>query len=400
MLKELEVPIIETDQEFLQGLLRKTESNPDLEVINVEATPCTSVDDNYLSSATTVVVTGRTKSAHTFKKLLLIKRHPANNTRRHVFRCDPAFKNEAAAFGKVIPALAEFSKCELPFPSCLHATSQRIVLQDIQSHGFTMGNKQKGLDLHHSKLVMKELGRFHGISLAMKCSNKSAFEGTKSNIQELIFVPEAHPIFSASLENALKMALMSLEVYKGITDVAIVEAVHKLRMLKGTVFQRMQALVKPSEPLSVICHGDFWINNLLFRYNGEIAEEVKFVDLQVVRYASLSTDILHFLTTSTEPEVSTDYRDELVQTYHKSLCQVLEELAPGALHVSLGDIYNQIEIHALYGLLIGFLLLPAITAENKLASNENFDSAVRSLTPKYYKKVRDLVLDFIDRGFI
>lgn len=38
-------------------------------------------------------------------------------------------------------------------------------------------------------------------------------------------------------------------------------------------FQTMVELVTPKEPLAVICHGDCWTNNLLFRYvNGDIAE--------------------------------------------------------------------------------------------------------------------------------
>lgn len=47
-----------------------------------------------------------------------------------------------------------------------------------------------------------------------------------------------------------------------------------------------------------------FISKLYFyRYDDEKPIEVKFVDLQVVRYSSLVTDILYFLTTSVEPSV-------------------------------------------------------------------------------------------------
>lgn len=40
-----------------------------------------------------------------------------------------------------------------------------------------------------------------------------------------------------------------------------------------TFFQKMVELVTPQEPLAVICHGDCWTNNFLFRYaDGDIAE--------------------------------------------------------------------------------------------------------------------------------
>lgn len=411
MLEEPLITCLERDQDFLQGLLRKSEDDPEIEVMKVEAVPGCNVGDNYMSSVTRVTITGKTKTRRSFRKFILMKRQPASMVRRQAFRCDPAFRNETAAYETILPTLKEFSKSVLPFPSCLHATNQLIVLQDLQPLGYRMADRLKGLDLQHSKLALQALGRFHGTSLAMKHTDRNAFDKVRSHIQELVFVPEAAPVFGASMENSLKMALMSLEAYRGVGGLPIEEAVHKLTILKGTVFSRMFALVTPKETLSVICHGDFWINNMLFRYKDDIPEEVMFVDLQVARYASLSTDILHFLATSTEPEVATNYHDELIEVYHQSLCETITRLAPNAPMVTLKQINDEIEDHALYGLLMGFLLLPAVTAEKKivnlddvsaenLLSGEFLESAADSLSPKYFQRLYDLVMDFYGRGYI
>lgn len=72
-----------------------------------------------------------------------------------MFRCDPAFRNETAAYETILPTLKEFSKSELPFPTCLHATNQLIVLQDLQPLGYRMADRLKGLDLQHSKLALE-----------------------------------------------------------------------------------------------------------------------------------------------------------------------------------------------------------------------------------------------------
>lgn len=60
--------------------------------------------------------------------------------------------------------------------------------------------------------LLQELGRFHGTSLAMKADQPTQFDEIKTAVQELVYVPDAVPVFGASLENSLRMALMALEV--------------------------------------------------------------------------------------------------------------------------------------------------------------------------------------------
>ena len=144
----------------------------------------------------------------------------------------------------------------------------------------------------------------------MKHIDKQQFQRMKSQIREVIFVPESMSVFSPSLENSLRMAVSSLKMSSGPGQVVVDDAAHKLQTLRGRTFYTLQSLVSPKETLSVICHGDFWINNLVFHYTGtenNCVDDVKFIDVQVARYSSLATDILHFLYTSLEPNILRDY---------------------------------------------------------------------------------------------
>jgi len=77
-------------------------------------------------------------------------------------------------------------------------------------------------------------------------------------------------------------------------------------------------MVRPTNDFAVICHGDLWLSNILFKYGIPICGtgngngcggstdpvdpvwpvEVKFIDFQSSRFASLATDLVLFLFTS------------------------------------------------------------------------------------------------------
>ena len=63
----------------------------------------------------------------------------------------------------------------------------------------------------------------------------------------------------------------------------------------------------------------------------------------------------------------------------------------------------------MYGMFMGFLLLPAVTAETTAINmdavdnnvNQEFlDKAECNLTANYEQRVRNMVLEFISRGFL
>ena len=74
-------------------------------------------------------------------------------------------------------------------------------------------------------------------------------------------------------------------------------------------------MVKPKNSFAVICHGDLWLSNILFKYSAisqtdqvEIKpNEVKFIDFQSARFASLATDLVLFLFTSVRVSISPDF---------------------------------------------------------------------------------------------
>uniref|UniRef100_A0A1B6GX18 CHK kinase-like domain-containing protein n=1 Tax=Cuerna arida TaxID=1464854 RepID=A0A1B6GX18_9HEMI len=387
------ITALEQDEQFLATVLRSSEHDPHLRLDQLEMETGIA-PDVYNNSVTRVHVRGRKgKTLMQFYKTLVIKRCPEQQTRRK----DPTFCNEVAVYSSVLPALLQWTQDPslLPFPACLHTSTNVIVLEDLSSIGFLTGNRIKGLDLDHSVLAFQALGRFHAVSLSLKYQNRRALDNILSQVQEVVFVPEAAPVFGVSLENALELAVTSL---KHCPEQVIFDAVQILQSLQGRTFRTLMSLLTPKEPLSVICHGDFWINNVMFRYKNNKVSEVAFTDLQVVRYSSLATDILHFMYTSLEPGLSRDYSDELLKVYHRSLSETMAKIGPSAPPIKLEDISDEIESHALYGLLMSFLVLPNIA--NSAKKLENSSQYFNNLSLFYCQRVKDIVLEFADKSFI
>lgn len=72
---------------------------------------------------------------------------------------------------------------------------------------------------------------------------------------------------------------------------------------------------------TVLCHGDLWINNVMFK-----EDDVKMFDFQATAWASPAYDILYFLITSISDEVKVENFDNLIEFYHEQLSEGLKKL--------------------------------------------------------------------------
>lgn len=128
------------------------------------------------------------------KKLELVcKLAPANKKYRQEFYSDVIFKTEAQFYTKFMPKFVKFQEQKnlsihdrfLAYPKCygtlIDDENDRyvIVLEDLRPLGFKMWNKAKPTSIENARLVMRELGKFHGSSMAMKDQRPDEFAELK-----------------------------------------------------------------------------------------------------------------------------------------------------------------------------------------------------------------------------
>lgn len=78
-----------------------------------------------------------------------------------------------------------------------------------------------------------------------------------------------------------------------------------------------------------VLHGDFWINNMLFKYEDGHPIAAKLVDFQLSRIGHPTSDLLYFLFTSTTSKLRRSHARDWLRHYYETLMRDLAKLSAG-----------------------------------------------------------------------
>ncbi|CAL4103168.1 unnamed protein product, partial [Meganyctiphanes norvegica] len=206
----------------------------------------------------------------------------------------------------------------LKFPKCYYASLEKdkeiFFLEDLRPLGYKMADmNQKGLDICHTKLVIKESGRLHAASklLTEKISNEE-FKLKYDFLLEEGFV-------SSQFSENLTFITDFLDTSGGYDNVR-----KWVTYLKSNAKELLEDQRGSSPPFDVVCHGDLITNNLLFRYDDDNKPiDVIFIDLQLNRFASAALDLEKLLFLSVDTATRNSNLDEILSIYYKSFLEVL-----------------------------------------------------------------------------
>lgn len=148
-----------------------------------------------------------------------------------------------------------------------------------------------------------------------------------------------------------------------------------------------------------------------------IAEDVKILDWQLIRYISPAIDLLYNIFTSTDKALRQNEYDNLLETYHNALSRMVKQLGsnPDELF-TLADLKEELRLCGIYAFLLAPMVLSVSLADSneisnldemcdKIADGENGhehelitglnDNAQR----EYKERLNDVVDDLIELGY-
>lgn len=330
----------------LTGKIIKTLKLDDHELVKVSITTPNHLDGFMSAIHNMVLITRDNKTKKETTLNLMVKVMKGDEAFREVSQTKTQFTNEIYIYDKVIPVFSEVlssRRCKVRgedwCPRIFHCAAGLIpgfssiyetilVMENMTLDGFKTGPRND-LDEDHLTLMAKRIAQFHACSYALKIMDKENLEKLVNGIIPLNFIKDGQMFKSYAI--MFRCGLDRIYEYLAkhpdeLNSEQFTVDMEKLRDKYGKEpIHLMQKFLQRDE-FSVILHGDYNRNNVLFKYENGRPVDLRMFDFQENRYATPSIDLSFFMCMS----MPTGFREQLwiplLKSYHDSLMETLVDI--------------------------------------------------------------------------
>ncbi|KAF2888318.1 hypothetical protein ILUMI_17855 [Ignelater luminosus] len=381
------------NEDFYQTVLGEYEQNNSITITSITKTAACEIGISHVCLVSRVNVTGY-KNDKVYKKSIIIKELP-NPEQHHLYRSNLAMMNEMQAYRRIIPALQQHTTGHLPVANCIYAEEDLIMLEDLSLDEFKPNkNKNVGFTLVQCEVVLKALAKLHAASLVMEIKTPKLFEELIKLTKEILYYESD----SCLLNYQTSYLNNVIEIFRTDSDERIIRALHDL---KENSKLRLKKLLTTPRRHSVICHGDCWAGNVLFNSRNE----VKLVDLQLMRYGSVARDLTYLFYVNLLPKLRRKNMERLLEEYLHVLKDNITMRG-----IMLDDILtkewldSEMKAFLEYGVVYGMWLMPLFfrRREDFEISRKSLDNSVRAIKQydtDYKERLREIILEYVENRF-
>lgn len=278
---------------------------------------------------------------------------------------DVMFRNELFIYSDVIPTFISKFKSKFKtidkqlwcprvllaergiYPGLSDEPETLLVLENLTPKGYRLGPRLN-LSQLELRLMCKAIAQYHACTYAMRITGDPDLEKLKAGITPIPFTRGDGDTMS---DVAYDIALARLFNYIDTNpkEVDSDDFKQDLKILRQRYADKpsklMQRFLRDDKVFSVILHGDYNRNNVLFKYekvgDDDIPIDLRFIDFQEVRYGSPAIDLSFFLFMNMEPSVMENgLLITLVKYYHECLMDALAEILETSTEDQILEVYK------------------------------------------------------------
>lgn len=244
------------------------------------------------------------------------------------------FFKEVGFYSHILEKLTRHTRMLATVPRLFYCRKDMIVMEDLSIKDFCCLDKSVCLDFLHCANVLKSLACYHSATLIIE-ERKTISSGEQYRLYDTFkeyFVEDSftsmdsHPskrMHVCGCEAIAALVNLSKKYGIGTKYCGIIQD-----RIIGVLYQIFNMLKKSDNHRNVVCHGDLWSNNILFKNdaNGHPCD-VRLVDFQLIRYMPPAHDIMFFLHLTTTRSMRKQYLDSLLSIYYEALKNELDYCA-------------------------------------------------------------------------
>ncbi|XP_053953247.1 uncharacterized protein LOC128860047 [Anastrepha ludens] len=253
---------------------------------------------------------------------------------REVFMYATVF-SEFAALDEAHDAAhcAHFSVAPQMLFASLEDSAEFIIFEDLSNAGFMINSRTNLPTYDLVVCAFRAIAQLHAMSFVLQARQPQRFAALVAQMDDNLFTLDMEVV---SLEFGKKYVRRTRHMLEadlkesGEHTSQMQEVLQALQKIETNFHEICLDAVNgvAYAPYSVICHGDFWNNNILYEFdttNQHAATKAKLIDFQISRYSPPILDLVHYLYACTEKPLRDAHFHEFMQIYYDTVTQFIRD---------------------------------------------------------------------------
>lgn len=349
---ELEAPTW-MDAQYFADILSLHEHDQEVEVTALKLTPASGKGDHYASIMFRAFVEYNTKTGMSTKSLIIKTMPEKEGHKKDLLSQSHIFETEIKMYSEMLPRFEEILKkagdeTKLFVPCIYHSLKPRqvMIFEDLVPQGYIVN---RGREPYNEEIrsAYSKLGKWHAVSYALVKQQPALLENYKYSLMEMAGISK-DPLMSTGLDLFIKVldSEPDLTCYKPYFG--------KMRptYMSRVIDSFREYREDPQEnAYYVLCHGDFHLRNLMYKYNktSEQLEDCMLLDFQMSNVGPMQLDLIYSIYNMLSPEQRRNQRDELLFFYFSTFIDTLKKIKYDGVLPSLVEFRKQFYRHRYLG---------------------------------------------------